>query len=404
MMIHCNVTGSERKRMADVLGAHLRWEPVYKKAPTFAYVVNDYTIDKNGTIFCPVSVSQEDVDGIVAKLTDEGFTPEVEAPTETPAEMLDVAPEAEPEAQPEDEETEANVGEETPDVAAPVEDTFAAMTDGIEEELPDFAEQKEDKPDEAVTANSEDDSLLTVSVPRTKLPDDALARLRIIVSNKEELFKRALLVDALPIEVTEKDVSFPWFHSTGIDGEVKAYVQFIISLCQMAVEQKRVLDKPYDGDNDRFTMRIFMVRMNMKGPEFALARKLMMRHLTGNSGWRYEDSANKPDRGNPHRSAVQHLKKAYPTDARVELIPMSDETGADIQIGEHGAIVGIDDNGSVFIRLDNGSTFGIAFSTEAVEIPEVPEAPAPEEEPDTADPDEDALPDEDEPDAEEVSG
>ena len=51
MMIHCNVTGSERKRMADVLGAHLRWEPVYKKAPTFAYVVSDYTIDKSGTIF-----------------------------------------------------------------------------------------------------------------------------------------------------------------------------------------------------------------------------------------------------------------------------------------------------------------------------------------------------------------
>ena len=333
------------------------------------------------------------MDGIVAKLTDEGFTPEVEAPTETPAEMLDVAPEAEPEAQPEDEETEANVGEETPDVAAPVEDTFAAMTDGIEEELPDFAEQKEDKPDEAVTANSEDDSLLTVSVPRTKLPDDALARLRIIVSNKEELFKRALLVDALPIEVTEKDVSFPWFHSTGIDGEVKAYVQFIISLCQMAVEQKRVLDKPYDGDNDRFTMRIFMVRMNMKGPEFALARKL-------NSGWRYEDSANKPDRGNPHRSAVQHLKKAYPTDTRVELVPLNDETETDIQISEHGAIVGIDDNGSVFIRLDNGSAFGIAFSAEAMEAPEVPEAPAPEDEPDAPNPNEDALPDEDEPDEE----
>ena len=26
MMIHCNVTGSERKRMADVLGEYLRWE------------------------------------------------------------------------------------------------------------------------------------------------------------------------------------------------------------------------------------------------------------------------------------------------------------------------------------------------------------------------------------------
>ena len=78
MKIICNVTGSERKRMAEVLGEYLRWEPVYKKAPTFAYVVNEYTIDKNGTIFCPISATVEDVAEIVAKLTDEGYTPEIE--------------------------------------------------------------------------------------------------------------------------------------------------------------------------------------------------------------------------------------------------------------------------------------------------------------------------------------
>ena len=30
-----------------------------------------------------------------------------------------------------------------------------------------------------------------------------------------------------------------------------------------------------------------MVRLGMKGTQFALARKLMMKNLTGNSGWRY---------------------------------------------------------------------------------------------------------------------
>ena len=74
---------------------------------------------------------------------------------------------------------------------------------------------------------------------------------------------------------------------TGVDGEAAAYAQFITALCQMASEQTRILDKPYDSDNDRFAMRIFMVRLGMKGAAFALARKLMMKHLTGNSGWRY---------------------------------------------------------------------------------------------------------------------
>lgn len=405
MMIHCNVTGSERKRLADVLGAALLVEPIYKKAPTFAYVVSDYTIDKNGTIFCPVSASREDVDGIVAKLTDEGFTPEIEASAESPAETPDVAPEAEPEAQPEGEETEADVGAETPDVADepieadhPEENPFAAITDGVEEELPFFDEQ--DEPDEAASAGSEDDSLLTVSIPRDKLTDDALARLRIIVANKEGLFKRALLADDLPIEVTDENISFPWFKLTGISGETEAYSQFITALCQMATEQKRVLDKPYDGDNDRFTMRIFMVRMNMKGPQFALARKLMMKNLTGNSGWRYEDSATKPKKRNSSSwVAVRQLRNIYHEGARIELISINDETKADINTGDRGAVIGVDDNGSVFIRLENGSAFGIAFCTEAAEAPE---ALAPEDEPDTPTPDEDALPDEAEPD-EEVS-
>lgn len=375
MNIICNVTGSERKRLAQALGEILLTEPVYMKAPTFAYVVSDYVIDKDGTISCPDSATPETVAEIISKLTDEGFSPaisEEEAPAEIPAEMPDVAPEAEIEAQPEEEAAEANVGAETPDVAASEEDSEAEAdqpeTDTADEEdtQPD-KNQDEDAPAEA------DDTKLTISIPRAKLTDDALVRLRTMVSNKEELFKRALLTDALPIEVTEDKVSFPWFTLTGIDGESTAYAQFITALCQMATEQTRVLDKPYDGDNDRFAMRIFMVRLGMKGAEFALARKLMMKHLTGNSGWRYGDASTKSEhRGMPNRTAVQHLKKAYPCDTRVELIPMSDESGMDIHVGAHGKMIGVDDNGSVFIKLDNGSVFGIAFSTEHAEEADAP--------------------------------
>lgn len=242
MTINCNVTGNERKRLAQVLGAILLVEPVYTKAPAFAYVVGDYTIDKIGTLSCPGTATSETVAQIVEKLTAESFTPEVpedETPAETP-------------------ETAAKNVEESQSIGGA------------------------DNP-EAV----EGETKLTVSIPRDKLPDDALARLRTMVSNKEVLFKRALSVDALPIEVAEDKVSFPWFTLTGTDGESEAYTQFITYLCKMTVEQTRVLDKPYNGDNDRFAMRIFMVRLGMKGAQFALARKLMMKNLTGNSGWRF---------------------------------------------------------------------------------------------------------------------
>ena len=217
MTINCNVTGNERKRLAQTLGEILLIEPIYMKAPTFAYVLSDYTIDKNGAISFPESAMPVKVAEIIAKLTDAGFTPvlsEEEAPAEIPAETPDVAPEAETGDIPQDEAAEATEGDEAPDVAAS-KDTFAALPDSVADDIP-------------FHGKSEDD-MLSVSIPRAKLTDDALSRLKIMVANKAELFKRALMTDDLPIEITDEKISFPWFKLTGISGEAEAYSQFIIS-------------------------------------------------------------------------------------------------------------------------------------------------------------------------------
>lgn len=284
MSINFHVTGKERKALVEALSEITFSEAAYAGAPTFAYRVGDYTVDKNGVIFYPPTLAQEAVALVVEKLKERGFTPkgeaqvdlpEEDAPAEIPAETPDVAPEAAASAQPEAEAMEAAEGAKTPDTA---EEAGAAPAD------PD--ESTDTQKDTPAVAEAEDNKL-TVSIPRKTITDDALERLKLIVSNKEMLFRRAVIADALPIEVTEEEVAFPWFTLTGVDGEAAAYAQFITALCQMASEQTRILDKPYDGDNDRFAMRIFMVRLGMKGAAFALARKLMMKHLTGNSGWRY---------------------------------------------------------------------------------------------------------------------
>ena len=308
MTIQCNVTGSERKRLAHTLGVITLCEPVYCYAPTFAYTVGEYTVDKDGTISCPDSAAREIVEQIVSRLAAEGFSPAVdeiiaddsngdsdgesepdevgipaeEASGEMPAETPNVAPEPEAEAIPEAEDTEADVGAEALDTAEDSPEDNPIEEESIPGEDPSVGK-----------SSTEDETKLTISIPRDKLTDEALFRLRTVVSNKEVLFQRALLTDSLPVEVTENEVSFPWFTLAGIDGEAMAYAQFITALCNMVAGQTRVLDKPYDGDNDRFAMRIFMVRLGMKGPQYALARKLMINHLSGNSGWRYGSPSKK---------------------------------------------------------------------------------------------------------------
>ena len=45
-----NVTGAERKKLVEIISETMNMHPVYKGAPTFAYVVNNLTISRNGEV------------------------------------------------------------------------------------------------------------------------------------------------------------------------------------------------------------------------------------------------------------------------------------------------------------------------------------------------------------------
>ena len=45
-----NVTGEARKALVKAIGEILGFEPVYKCAPSFAYVVDNITISKDGAL------------------------------------------------------------------------------------------------------------------------------------------------------------------------------------------------------------------------------------------------------------------------------------------------------------------------------------------------------------------
>jgi len=83
-----------------------------------------------------------------------------------------------------------------------------------------------------------------------------------MVAAKEALLKKALGVEALPIDVGSETIGFPWFTATGDDGQINAYAQFIAALTRTAREKKRVNAKaPENGfENESFAMRVFFLR------------------------------------------------------------------------------------------------------------------------------------------------
>ena len=84
MNINFRVTGKERKALVEALSEITFSEAAYAGAPTFAYRVGDYTVDKNGVIFYPPTLAQEAVALVVEKLKERGFIPEGEAQADLP--------------------------------------------------------------------------------------------------------------------------------------------------------------------------------------------------------------------------------------------------------------------------------------------------------------------------------
>ena len=237
MTINYNVTGTERKRLADYISGFMGTDKKYLGAPTFAYQIGYLTVSKDGAVSFEDRGYNSDIDALMAELEGQGFH------TEDPIAKANTA------------EAGANSGEE----AAPAEDGIT-QPHGFG---------------------------LTVSLPATRLPSEALANLTSLLAAKGRLIRKALGVEALPVEVGPDTVSFPWFEGRDLDAdEAKTYTHLIAALCDMARNQKRITAKEKVTDNDKYAFRCFLLRLGFIGAEFKDERKILLRNLSGNSAFK----------------------------------------------------------------------------------------------------------------------
>lgn len=223
MIINYNVSGSDRKRLVAAIAQHTGEKAKYLGAPGFAYQVGGFTISVDGKVTIEDNSTAA---ALIRFLREKGFQ---------------------------------------------AEDPLA---DCIEDDVTD--EQTE----------AEEITGVCISMPRSILTDSHLENLKAIIAAKGSLIKKALGVDDLPIEVTEYKVSFPWFPVGYTPDELNTYGQFIEKLCEMARNQKRVTAKEKETDNEKYAFRCFLLRLGFIGNEYKVARKILLRNLTGSSAFR----------------------------------------------------------------------------------------------------------------------
>jgi len=144
------------------------------------------------------------------------------------------------------------------------------------------AEADEPAPAEAET----EETGLIIQIPKDSLSDEDLEKLAKLLEAKGSLIKKALDVEALPIEADEERISFPWFSKLPNPEEIKAYSQFITKLCEMAKTQKRITVKEKEVDNGKYAFRCFLLRLGFIGEEFKTHRKILLQNLSGSSAFK----------------------------------------------------------------------------------------------------------------------
>jgi len=320
--------------MAEILGTKQK----YLGVKTCAYECGPYHIAKDGTVTGPDSLN------LWIGLQERGFTPENTDKTFyliTPRgtlliqERFDTAGEAE----------DAGYGiyfhhegrdvyiKPAPNGLTEHSKHFAVVGAPFEEAAAEEAQEAEAPAEEETPEFPTEPELdrVVIEYPRAGFTPQALDNLSKMIAAKEDLIKLAIGAEALPIQLEDDRICFPWLQTA--DPElVDALATFICALCKTALTKKRVTATPQPtGINDRYRFRCFMLHIGMIGGEYATARTTLLRPLQGNSGWL---------NGPPEKAPVPAPAEAEEPDAPVEETPApADEAPQGADVGEEGEIV-----------------------------------------------------------------
>ena len=223
MTITINAQGTERKRLVNTIAAWLGEDVHYCGAPSFAYEIGRFTVEKSGSLTFSDLIDSEVVERLLEHIYDEGF---------------------------------------------------------------DIDQSHTDEDTDSTENVIGDPTGISIQLPASEFTETTLANLQAIIDAKGNLIKKALRAEALPINRLGDRIDFPWFRPYADHQEVQAYMHFLTALCEMARTQKRITAKEKEVDNEKYAFRCFLLRLGFIGEEFKAERKILLRNLTGSSAFK----------------------------------------------------------------------------------------------------------------------
>ena len=128
------------------------------------------------------------------------------------------------------------------------------------------------------------------------------------------------------IYFADDKIIFSGFGAAPDAEHVQTFTKLAAAMNRMAITQKRVQAKDVDDSNEKYAMRIWLVRIGFGGAEYKADRRILMEHLTGHTAFRNdEEKAKWTERQKAKRDAAKAAKNAETDDQTADTDQTAEE-------------------------------------------------------------------------------
>lgn len=246
----------ERKEIVKALGEHFGVEPKYMGVPSFAYQIETaeetYTVDRAGKITTSEGNEVELETLLNARKIEETIEPTVTEPIAV-------------------------------EVAVPMEGHTGITLRNLVNMI--YSKHGLIKKSLGLIADIVDEEFCRgINEAKTETLEDFKTAIGSIGTDK---------CPGIGFDFNNSTITFRFLEGEASPEKIKAFTQLVALLNQNAKALKHASAKAKDTDNDKFTFRIFLIRLGMVGDEYKMARKVLLENLEGNSAFR---SGSKPEK------------------------------------------------------------------------------------------------------------
>lgn len=296
MRIHYNVTGAERKRLVNAIVDTIGAKANYKGMPSVAYEIDYFTVTKDGTLEFSDRSDTEEVEMVIMALEAAGFGGIGET-VEEPEEAQETSKEG---------GTKPTERQSSDAVELTVTLPMTRHTGMTIRNLTNLIYTRAGLLNKALgTAFRMDEGLVKA------LQDDAcvltLDRLFETVEAYENRYGKA----ANGIIIEPDKLTFSTLPETDDPAVLRTFTTLCAMMNKQALTKRRIQAKEITEENEKYAMRVWLLRLGMNGPEYKEERRILMRSLSGHCAFRTEeDKARWTQRQNEKRDDLRAAKQA----------------------------------------------------------------------------------------------